>query len=587
MLNFSPNLMKLQHPYFLILLFIWIITLDHVFCQTSVTDCVLDNQFSSSLNGSKCEVQSWGGFTNNCCGVDFDEYLYALGRRANQTGEILLYSSQLQKCLASTKRFEKNDTGCGIEKLTSGHGGCSDYTVPDVVAKLGNKLRSLEEDCMLLGSDEKRNGACTACIRRWEEISAISESKRESENFDTNICRFAVLISLTSKIINEGKSIQSIYNCLGQQNLSADEQGSTTSGDFMPSIGLWILSAGLIGIAAVVLVATWTLCRKRIDRSLSTEGDEPSKRGSEDLNSFKISANEVYMATNNLDASNFIGQGIAGKVYKSILSNGQHVAIKHITNEEYLETFMREVRSLSHIKHPNLVALLGYCENEDECFLVYELCHRGSLSEWLFGKDKILSWIERLEIAIGSARGLVFLHTYPGGCIVHRDVKPANILITSNFQAKLSDFGLSKVMNLGQSHVSSEVRGTFGYVDPEYRQNHHVNPSGDVYSFGIVLLQLLSGQRVINLNVQRPMPLNKMARTFAYGGDMTQFADPKLNHEYSVEAFDLILKLALSCIGLKQQRPSMEQVLLRLEKALGISLEAKSFTSHPIHKNRF
>lgn len=157
-------------------------------------------------------------------------------------------------------------------------------------------------------------------------------------------------------------------------------------------------------------------------------------------------------------------------------------------------------------------------------------------------------------------------------------------------------------MDLGQSNVSSEVRGTFGYVDPEYRRNHHVNASGDVYSFGIVLLQIISGRRVINLNSQKPMPLSKMVRNFIFstfvknyfksliwlimfhvfalqaraltkGGDITEFADPKLNEEYSVVAFDLVFNLALSCTGLKQQRPGMEQVVSKLEKALDISTQ--------------
>lgn len=144
---------------------------------------------------------------------------------------------------------------------------------------------------------------------------------------------------------------------------------------------------------------------------------------------------------------------LPGKVYKGILSNGQQVAVKHIINDEHMETFIREVTSVSHVRHPNLVALLGCCENEDECFLVYELCHNGNLSDWLFGtspnsinktffplsvsihimanhsnwwttgKAKVLSWMQRIEIAIGCARGLWFLHTYPEGCIVHRDIK--------------------------------------------------------------------------------------------------------------------------------------------------------------------
>lgn len=110
-------------------------------------------------------------------------------------------------------------------------------------------------------------------------------------------------------------------------------------------------------------------------------------------------------------------------MYKGILSNGLEVAIKHIINDAYVETFVREVRSLSHVKHPNLVSLLGHVENKNECFLVYELCRNGNLSEWLFGIDRVLSWIQRLEIALGCAKGLWFLHSYPEGRIVHRDIK--------------------------------------------------------------------------------------------------------------------------------------------------------------------
>ncbi|OWM71557.1 hypothetical protein CDL15_Pgr005744 [Punica granatum] len=289
----------------------------------------------------------------------------------------------------------------------------------------------------------------------------------------------------------------------------------------------------------------------------------------------EVPIKEVYTATNNLHQSNVIGQGTAGKVYKGIMSTHQQVAIKHII-EENVDTVIREVTSLSHVKHPNLVSLLGCCVNEDECFLIYELCPNGNLSEWIFGKDKALSWIRRLEIAVGSATGLSFLHTYPEGCIVHRDIKPTNILLGPNFEAKLSDFGLSKVIEAGQTHVSSEVRGTFGYLDPKYQDNRRVNSSGDVYSFGIVLLQILSGKKVVNLNEDKPMSLDKRAKGLTKGGNTMEFADPKLDGEYSVEAFDLTLRLALSCTTMKQERPSMEQVLVILQEALEISTRAKA-----------
>ncbi|KAK1554085.1 hypothetical protein Q3G72_007617 [Acer saccharum] len=535
--------------------FIFLTVLNFTLSQTSGTKCTLDIQLPAT-NNSDCGSGSWGGFINNsnCCTSSFDDYLYALGRRANLSGDIFLNATDQESCLMSMKEFRSNVLGCGIEKLTAGAGGCSDYTVVDTFNKLGDRLKTLDKDCKGLSSFGRSDQACIECLRSWEKIGGSSDDEVEFKKAEADVCRYAVLVTLTGSRIDDAKWVQAVFDCLRQQPLVT---------------GLVILVGSIVGISAIVLIAALIIFRKGTENSLSTGKDEFHESLS------KITIKEVYIATNNLSTSNFIGQGVAGKVYKGKLSNGQHVAVKHITDDGYIETFVREVRSLSHVQHPNLVALLGHCEDNDDCFLVYELCQNGNLSEWLYSIDRVLSWIQRLEIAIDCARGLWFLHTYPEGRIVHRDIKPTNILIDADFQAKLSDFGLSKVMDIGQSCVISEVRGTFGYVDPEYRRNHHVSASGDVYSFGIVLLQLLSGQRVINLNIDKTMPLDKMAKFLMRGGNIAEFADPKLNGEYSFEAFDFVLKLALSCTELKQQRPSMEQVVLNLEKALDISNTTK------------
>ncbi|KAL5583168.1 hypothetical protein UlMin_015610 [Ulmus minor] len=224
-----------------------------------------------------------------------------------------------------------------------------------------------------------------------------------------------------------------------------------------------------------------------------------------------------------------------------------------IIDEEDVEIFVRQVRSSSRVRHPKLVALFGCCVKEDQCFVVYELCPNRKLSEWLF----VLS-IQRLEIAIDSTRGLCFLHTYPEGYIVHRDIKPTNILLGENFEAKPSDFEFSKVIGLGETFVSSEVRGTFGYVDPDYLDNWHVKSAGDVYSFGIILVQIISGKKFVFFflkdlkkegyqhELDQPMSLNKM--------------------------------LALSYTALKRQRPSIEQIVEKLEEALDISKKIKAYT---------
>ncbi|XP_059624723.1 leucine-rich repeat receptor-like serine/threonine-protein kinase At2g14510 [Cornus florida] len=574
-----------------ICIFILITTFNFAVSQPTSNDCVLNLGNSSWFSFSSCEGGDWGGFLyKKCCGGAFQEYLYALGQRANQTGQIYLDSTEQSNCL-NTKHFEDNVLSCGIEKLTSGGGGCSGFSINDVHHRLRDNLRSLKEKCELVSSGDDWDQSCGSCMKSWEDIHS---NNSESTKDESDICRFAVLVTLTSSRIEDETRVRKIYQCLGQdsdkvRSMYCNQQANLfvhrilQTGEHKRSIkigtGICILIGGILGLVAIVLILYLS---KRWCKSTFLQEKDASKcampKGSGNL---AVPIKEVYSATNNLNELNFIGEGTAGKVYKGTLSNKQHVAVKHIINDGYVETFVREVRSLSYVRHPNLVALLGYCENKKECFLIYELCPNGNLSEWLFGKKNVLSWIQRLEIAIDSATGLWFLHTFPERCIVHRDIKPTNILLGTNFEAKLSDFGLSKVIELGEAYASSEVRGTFGYVDPEYQSNHQVNPLGDIYSFGVVLLQILSGKKVINMNMNKPLPLNKLAKSFSRVGSIsTGFADPKLDGNYSAEAFDLTLKLALSCTALRQHRPSMEQVVIQLKEALDISTKASSSPHH-------
>ncbi|KAK4603721.1 hypothetical protein RGQ29_012296 [Quercus rubra] len=487
------------------------------------------------------EGGDWGGFLNrNICGLAFDAYLYALGMQANQTGQIYINSSEQINCLDSMKSVQGDIFGCGIEKLTRGAGGCSDFSVED---------------------------SCSSCGRTWENISGSDSTSTyaDSKN-EADICRFAVLVSLTANGLEDENHVLALYRCLGAQQIT--DKFSKYAVIFI-LLSVWILVGfgSIVGIMVTVAIASNILTKRSPKATPVPKKDAFKDMFPQKLACPKVPIKEVYSASDNLSELNFIGEGTAGKVYKGILSNNQHVAIKHIIDDGNIQSFVREVTSLSHVRHPNLVALMGCCVMEDECFLVYEFCPSGNLSERLFGKDEVLTRIQRLEVAIDCARGLWFLHTYPEGCIVHRDIKRTNILLGANFEAKLSDFGF---------YVSSEVRGTFGYVDPEYQSNHRVNSSTDVYSFGIVLLQIVSGKKVINLNLKKPMPLSKMARVHSRSGRFAEFSDPKLDGEYSTEAFDLTLQLALSCTSLKKERPSMEQVVERLKEALEISTRAKA-----------
>ncbi|GKD43301.1 probable LRR receptor-like serine/threonine-protein kinase [Tanacetum coccineum] len=533
--------------------------------------CPLEFKNLTTPQNSTCEEGTWNNFLKDkCCKEPFSLYLDALALHANQTGNIYLNSTEQASCLNKMKDNITDVFTCGIDKLTRGVNGCSGFSVSDVVKELGDDVVGLSKGCGLLvhyGSDDYWNLSCGNCVKSWLVIKGI-----EPGGGDADLCRFAVLTALAGSRVDDYSWMHNIHKCLGEQVFN--------TGDERKSHMIGLLS----GISALVVLCVYIMAR-RLHGLHGTSEEDGMKRDLPTKTLYlKVPVREIYVATNNLDELNYIGEGTAGKVYKGILSNKTHVAIKHIIDDGFIDTFLREVKNLALVRHPNLVPLLGYCDNGDECFLIYELCTNGNLSEWLLGrKNGVLSWIQRLEIAVDCARGLWFLHTYPEGCIVHRDIKPTNILLGPNCEAKLSDFGLSKVIDIGATYASSEVRGTFGYVDPEYQTDRQVNSASDVYSFGIVLLQILSGRRVINMNASKPMPLDRMAKLVTKGGSIIGFADPKLEGEYSTEAFELVFKLALSCTGHKQERPSMEQVVERLEVAHEISL---SVMAPYLHKTR-
>ncbi|KVI02548.1 Protein kinase-like domain-containing protein [Cynara cardunculus var. scolymus] len=363
-----------------ILMFFWFTgSIKNTVSQPSSADCPLDLRYFTRPQNFTCEEGTWNDFLHDkCCKGPFNMYLDALALRANQTLQIYLNSTEQTSCLMQMKDNITDVFSCGIDKLTNGINGCSDFSVQDVLTELHAEFEGLLAGCGLLGHEGDGDGwrrACGNCVQSWKEIKGIT-----SRDGDADLCRFAVLTSLTGSRIDDFVWMQNIHKCLGEQ----------------------VMDKGM----------------KR---------DLPKK--------------SQYLEV-------------------------PHVAVKHIINDGFVETFLREVRNLALVRHPNLVALLGYCDN---------------------GKNKVLSWIQRLEIAIDCARGLWFLHTYSEGCI---------------------------------------------------------------------------------------------AKSLTKGGSIVGFADPKLESEYSADAFELTFKLALSCTGHKQERPSMEKTVEQLEKSHEISVSQMTSYLH-------
>lgn len=297
-----------------------------------------------------------------------------------------------------------------------------------------------------------------------------------------------------------------------------------------------------------------------------------------------FSFNELKSATRNFRPDSILGEGGFGAVFKGWIDentfapakpeNGMIIAVKRLKQESFQghTEWLAEVNYLGQLYHPNLVKLIGYCLEDEHRLLVYEFMPRGSLENHLFRRGSYfrqLSWNLRIKVALEAAKGLAFLHNAETK-VIYRDFKASNVLLDSNYNAKLSDFGMAKDGPTGdKSHVSTRVMGTYGYTAPEYLATGHLTTKSDVYSFGVVLLEMLSGRRAIDkARPQGQHNLVEWMRPYLSSKKKVfLIMDNRLDGQYSAVEARKLAALALRCIsGDSKLRPSMNQVVAVLEK---------------------
>ncbi|KMT03083.1 hypothetical protein BVRB_8g196420 [Beta vulgaris subsp. vulgaris] len=293
-----------------------------------------------------------------------------------------------------------------------------------------------------------------------------------------------------------------------------------------------------------------------------------------------FSYDELAMATDGFSVDNLLGQGGFGYVHKGVLSNGKEVAVKSLKADsgQGEREFQAEVEIISRVHHKHLVSLVGYCITGSHRLLVYEFVPNGTMEYHLHAKEQpTMDWPIRLRIALGTAKGLAYLHEDCHPKIIHRDIKSANILLDYKFEAKVADFGLAKFSSEVHTHISTRVMGTFGYLAPEYASTGKLTDKSDVFSFGVMLLELITGRRPVDaiqahlddslVDWARPLLIRAQEEN-----NFDTLVDRHLQNNFNRSEMARLVACAAACIRHSaRSRPRMSQVYRALEGEVSLS----------------
>ncbi|KAG9156999.1 hypothetical protein Leryth_009039 [Lithospermum erythrorhizon] len=506
-----------------------------------------------------------------------------LADHLRRTSAFLPPLSTSSSCFNSYKNIFENfdiEKSCNITENWSAQGCLNISTRFEFEARVKSaELESLKSKCseMLVGS------TCSACI---ESIVALRGTSLGDE-FGDNIIDCPAFASIYAAAIANryGPEDSNTAKCLFYIDLVS--VGKSSSRRRIVVVVVIVVVCVVVFVVVVVglvvcVYRKWIKPRKRFRKTGSSVGFYGLDFSMEIVSLKEFSFDEVKVATKNFSRDNIIGSGTYGNVYRGVLSDGTEVALKRFKNLTVAgsETFKHELEIIASVRHVNLVGLIGYCTWEtafegNHRIIVCDLLKNGSLYDYLFGSRKEkLSWPDRRKIALGTARGLAYLHNGAQPAIIHRDVKSSNILLDETFEPKVADFGMAKFTPEGMTHVSTRVSGTMGYVAPEYALYGRLTERSDVYSFGVVLLELLTGKKAfttsdggqVTLLIDWVWSFVQEGRALDVIEDNMQDLDPpKLMEKY--------IKIGVLCSHTQlYARPTMSEVVKLLDDDIPVPI---------------
>ncbi|XP_059665162.1 receptor-like protein kinase FERONIA [Cornus florida] len=420
----------------------------------------------------------------------------------------------------------------------------------------------------------------------YRDYAVVMEGDRMESQRDLIITLQLKYVSSTKRIEATLKGIEIFKLTNPDNNLASSANNVSTTHASIPRIPklrrlvLAFGSINVIGTGAILILTllNFIVYHLSLSESKSSKINNSSSLDEKELHR-RFSLVEIQFATNNFDDGLIIGKGGFGNVYQGMIDRTRCVAIKRLNpqSKQGAHEFWAEINVLSELRHNHLVSLIGYCDDCREMILVYEYMTHGTLADHLHkasrngSGDSPLSWEQRLNICIGAARGLDFLHTSSGGHhgIIHRDVKSSNILLDENWVAKISDFGLSKMdtANASRTHISTNVKGTFGYLDPKYFMTRRLTKKSDVYAFGVVLFEVLCGRRAVDLTLaDEQHSLAIWAPKCIRKGTIDQVVDPSVKEQISGRCLRRFVEIANKCLhDQPNERPTMAEIVARLD----------------------